>query len=742
MGVSSLRSTSSDWPYQSAITFTQAAAQPWITFSQSELFFRGTVGEATVSTTANCDFSIATSHSWITATLSDDGVIHIAVTANTDYEDWHNEGGTDEWYREGAVYATYNGTTIGTIEIDQAPATITASTETLSFNRNAAKMEIEVTAEAAWTASSAESWIELSPSSGEAGTSLLSVHVTANSTEQNRTGYVVLEIAGETYSLYIQIPITQRGIYGTVAPESLSFVATGGTSTLKIESNTSWQLSSVPSWLTISQVSGSGNAELKVTAADNPSRTERSGTLLLVQEGVSKNITIPVKQSGKIFTVGETVLSFDVKASSQTVDITTDGKWSASTTDNWITLTPSSASGNSTLTVGVSHNTETVERQGSIKVVMGTEVSTINVVQQGLYLTTTINPTISSKGGSLFIYVSSNDTWNARVEKKEVTWLTVSGTGTDEGGTYYAVNVSDNPSVNSRTAAVLIEAAYHPTVRVELTQEARYLRIDATKVSFFAKGGNYDEITIDTDGTYSITCSGTWFSVKQTGNVFVVSATRNTAAEMRTGTITLALTDLKEGTYTIELPVVQTAEGASFLRQDYKEDVSYDEGASSPKGTITGKGYGNDQSWDKGVTPNGTLTIKGYGDDQSWDKGDTPKGTITGKGYGDDLSWDKGNTPKGTITGKGYGDDLSWDKGATPNGTITGKGYGDDQSWDKGETPNATLKVVGYQTEDTHWGTSKFSVTVTGKKDNEPSPGTIGIKGYVEDKDWNDKEEK
>ena len=644
-GIFYLKADVSDWKYESPISVTQAGATPTISLSKSEIEFTGTPNTETVEVTANCSWTASSSADWLTVTQKDN-TITLTVTSN---ESNSNRTATVSVIHSGTTNASKN------ITVRQVPASINASTESLVFNNTASSVNVTINAEASWTASSSASWIEVSPTSGNSGTSTMKVSVSPNTSTSERTGYVNLSIGG---SQRIQIPVSQRGIYVETEQSELSFGAAGGSLNLSVLSNTNWSVSSVPSWITVSPNQGEGDGTVKVTASENPNTANRSGVIHLTQTGLSIDVVVTVSQTGKTFDVNTTVLNFEDKSSTQTINIQTDGTWTASASDSWITISPTTASGNSTLSVSVSENTSDNERSGQVVVVMADKSATINVVQKGKYFTVSNNLlTYTSKGGTIDVSISTNDSWSAKVEDGS-TWLTLSKTS-GTGNVDVKVNASDNASVNSRTATLIFETTHNQKVRVVVTQDARYLRVDTREILFYSKGGTSEAITVSTDGTYKITCSDSWFSVSQSSNTFTVTATENSDKDSRIGSVTIDLSDLKEGTYSLTLTVTQLNYGGSFLRKDYDDDHNWDDMGNST-GSLTITGFGTDKNYDTNTTSGTTLSVSGYQSDKNWDDSSSSGVTVSVTGYSSDKNFDSQTNSSGAISKQEFDTDHNW----------------------------------------------------------------------------------
>jgi formylglycine-generating enzyme required for sulfatase activity len=575
-GIFMVSSTASDWNYDSDVSVSQAAAVPYITASQSALTLTGAAGSATIDVTANCTYSISSSVDWLSVTKSDNSLT-LTATANE-----------SDQYRSGIVILSFSsaaGSASAKVTVTQAPASITASSETLLFENTAGEKQVEVSAEATWTASTSYSWIDVSPAAGAAGTSSLKVSVIPNTSTDERMGYVVLAIGSKQR---IQIPVRQCGIYIETGTLSHDFGAAGETQTLQIRSNTDWQISSLPSWVKVDRDNGSGNAEIQVTAEENPYTTARSGQFVVSQPGLSLQAVVEVRQVGKTFDVAAATLYFGQKSGSQTLDITTDGTWRATTEADWIQIAPSSAKGNSVLSVSVSANDTETERTGEIVITMANASATIAVVQKGKYFTID-NPSLAftSRGGQLAVSLATNVAWTARIEEG-ADWLSVTPASGDSLAEVM-VTAADNPSVLDRTAHVYFDVLGR-SVDLVVTQKGRYLTVDATELLFYAKGGISEVVTVFTDGDFAISASESWFTVTRSGDTFTVTAEENTARESRTGYITLALTDLAEGECSIKLPVRQSCTTGNDVLDNLVNNMVYVAGGTFTMGATSEQG--------------------------------------------------------------------------------------------------------------------------------------------------------
>ncbi|MGN0327717.1 MAG: BACON domain-containing protein [Lachnospira sp.] len=121
----------------------------------------------------------------------------------------------------------------------------------------------------------------------------------------------------------------------------------------------------------------SGYIDLSELNSDNP-----SVILELKLEDFSSDNSLDASQYSLELSVAS--LSFSSKTSTKTFDVTSTDSWVISSLPSWCTATPTSASGNATVSISVSDNKNTDSRNGDL-VITGTKSNlqrTIHIVQE------------------------------------------------------------------------------------------------------------------------------------------------------------------------------------------------------------------------------------------------------------------------------------------------------------------------------------------------------------------------
>ena len=622
-GVFFLKSTDKTFPFSNTYDITQSGAEPYLNIygSNGDVMdsdnlswtASATGGWGTFNMKTNTEVRVESVDSWYSIEFADD-YSSITITVN---ENVSTKERSDVFYIYfgSSTYSYYKA------QIYQYGATVTTQTESLTFDENAGSAQLEITSDASWTAYTYTSWINVTPESGSQGTSQLTVSVTANSGSGDRTGYVYVSIGGTSC---LSIKVVQHGIYVETDVTSVTFASTKDKKTINVKSNGEWTIDGIPSWISITDVnnqsvkSGYGNATLSVTATDNPNTYSRSGTLKFSLKDMSYSASVILTQEAKQFSTETDVVYFEDKASTNAVDITSDASWSAYSNEDWITVSPTSATGNGQLKISVTENISTVERTGSVYVKVGSKEYVITVHQKAKYFTLTSEAfEHSCSGGTSNIEISTNDTWTATVNDN-ASWVKLSSTS-GTGSINVSITTEKNNTAETRTATVDFISGAMQTIRVTITQKGRNLTVNRTSVMFFDKGGESEPIMISADGEYTCEteCVGNWFKLSTvSANEIIVKAEKNTGSDPREGKIVVKLTGLVSGEKIVPIRVFQGAKGIS--KDEYSDDENWDIYKSDGV-SIKVTGYSTDANWNSdSKSPNTSMGKDDFTSDTNW----------------------------------------------------------------------------------------------------------------------------
>ncbi len=582
-----LESADAAWSFRTMLSATQQAATSYITPAVTDLSFKGSGGSQTVNVLSNVSWEPSSSASWAKAEVSTDGK---ALTVSVD------ENPSDV-PRTAIITISSTSGVSSCVNITQEPAGVTGSTETLEFEKDGGTKSISITADAAWGIKTSDSWISVTPSSGSAGSYMLSINVQENNSTSERTGYVFVNIGS---SSKLQIPIVQKGLFIEVKPTSLSFSADAESKQLEINSNTDWSITSLPDWLTASPQSGKNIQTITLKSQINLSASSRSGKIKIEKQGLSLSAVVDVLQEGMNLSVDNNTLQFGANASTQSIVINTIAGWTASCSEGWITLSQTSGTGKSTLSISVEENKGDNSRTGSVKILAGELSQTITITQQGKYFNITeSDKTFTSKGGTLQISFSTNDSWSATVSDN-ASWITLSSkSGT--GDAMISITASDNASMKSRECVVTITPRNGQGAKIGVKQDGRYLTVDTGILTFNSSGGTSDIININTDGTVSLSVTDSWMTIKEiTKSSFTVTISEN-EGKIRRGRVWISMTGLANGE-TYETSIYVEQEGNDINGHEYVDLGLSVYWSSCNLGASTNTGIGDYLNWNDALS--------------------------------------------------------------------------------------------------------------------------------------------
>ncbi len=539
------------------------------------------VSNNSVAVTSNVSWTLTDDQPWLTVTPasgSNNGTLSFtATTANTASAP-----------RTATVTVRATGLPNQTITVTQAGTAVvnslTVSATTLNPTPNQGGMQFTVSSNVSWTVSDDQSWLTVTPASGS-NNGTITLSYTAN-TGATRTGIITVTGGGITRT----VTVNQAGTNATlsVSPTSITLgSAANSNDTFTITSNVAWTATDNQSWLTMNQVSGTGDTTIGIRATSaNTSATSRTATITVIASGVTPQ-TITVTQAGTApitpsLSVSPTSLSVLSSSGSSDVTINSNVSWTAAasqatvTTPAWLTVSPLNGSNNGTISVSRTANTSVTPRTGTITISGGGIVETINVTQSGVLIAPSLavsSDTVTVSAGTTgnsSIRISSNIRWTATASNQ--TWLTISsppsGSGIGDGSLF--LSFSPNTGFANRTATITVTGG-GITRQVTVTQLAiPALSLNpTTRSAKNTDSSSGSTITVTSNlatwtavASQDMATNPPWFTRTSAGTgsgsgTVTYSFTRNTGLFERIGTITVSGGGLTR-TFTLNQSAVDT----------------------------------------------------------------------------------------------------------------------------------------------------------------------------------------
>lgn len=289
--------------------------------------------------------------------------------------------------------------------LDWYVPTLEASPQVLEVGAPAGSVTFDVISNLDWTASESTGWFSLSPTFGT-GNATITVNYDENTSVVPRSGEITLS-APEVPDVIVTVNQIGADNYISISPSNRNVSSAAGTTTFSLEANPgwTWNVTENVSWLSVSPMSGMGNATLTVNYDENESTEPRIGTIEL-PGGVSATVS----QAGAdvILTVTPEEQNVGPEAGSTAFSITSNTLWTIDENAGWLSVSPASGSGNGGFTVNYDENTGVNPRSAGITVSASGSPDIIVMVNQETYMVHEVSLPAGWSGLSSYIVPAEN----------------------------------------------------------------------------------------------------------------------------------------------------------------------------------------------------------------------------------------------------------------------------------------------------------------------------------------------
>lgn len=418
------------------------------------------------------------------------------------------------------------GIKVSTVTVTQDAPNLAVSPTSLTFENTGGERTVTVSSDVDWDKVTAPSWATVSPTSGKAGSTTVTIKVKENESVTERTGTVSFTRNGWTKSA--SVSLRQAAYVPEISTKDLLFERTAGTRTIQINAKGAWSIvpdTTWPDWLTVSPLSGRGAGTITLTVTANNSADERTAKFY-VDFGSNKRETINVKQRGLYLDIESRNFEFNVYGGTSTLSYTTNSAVefsvvtvSSGITNDWVTLDTTK---DNEVKVSVPYFNAARNRSAYILITpTETQLSAIRVpvnqTGRDVVCTTRSISLFYSAGktqtftvtadGACDIAWATQPTW-ASVEVKNV--ISPDTTKGRRGVWEFTVTVDENSSETSRTADLTISLAGLPDgqqrqITIPVYQYGKGIVID--KVDW---GEDHNWNGPGTNPTFNITINNNW----------------------------------------------------------------------------------------------------------------------------------------------------------------------------------------------------------------------------------------
>ena len=326
--------------------------------------------------------------------------------------------------------------------------------------------------------------------------------------------------------IFMFVAVLAFAAYGCRKPVEVSFVtsafeiaAQGGVLETSLESNGEWNINSVPDWITVSPISGTGNATLTLTVLPNSTTETRTCEIKATTKDNTAMLTV-TQAFGVYLNISPESVECGEAGGEFNVAVSSNDSWSVTNLPDWIMCSATSGSGDATITVTVHAIIGDMSSDREANVVIGNEQ-----IQKALHVVQHLDPQISIsvapgqlempyEGGLATLDVMCEGTWTASTI---VDWIALDKTE-GEGDTELTVTVSENPDLTPRQTNIEFISSTGASAVVSVKQEAapdpHFLEVSPVDI-YFSKEGGTQEITIGCDTEWKVDLTSDWLSVSE-----------------------------------------------------------------------------------------------------------------------------------------------------------------------------------------------------------------------------------
>lgn len=406
------------------LNLTQGAQSPqpqyYLNVSPKNYRCGGAGGEFTVEVSSNLDWTVTTPQ-WITCSVtegSNDATVTLTVSP---IEDEKIE------MREADVFfeSSLASDKVHVVQTVDPIMGIEIMPKNLEFVCTGETKIIAVFTEDAWTASMDVDWVTLSQTEGQ-GDAEIRVTLGENPIYEQRQTTVLFTTAGGAQAMLgIRQEASPNPHFLEVSPLEFQFEKEGGEREISVNCDTGWEFDMACDWLSLSQQSGTGNANVVLTAQPNLLTEPRTNAFFIKSGNLYYELSVTQAP-------GDTPLMVEFDADTvfvvytgglQSLSLASNTTWQLQAS-SWITLITSSGEGDAEFDIAVDSNTDPNNRIGFVSAVHnGQEMANIIVVQEGkpnILETDITELDVRPEGGSYEIQVTSNQSWAVNAD---VNWI-------------------------------------------------------------------------------------------------------------------------------------------------------------------------------------------------------------------------------------------------------------------------------------------------------------------------------
>jgi hypothetical protein len=420
---------------------------------------------------------------------------------------------------------------------------IVLSPSSLQFAFYGGEDSVSVTTLGDWSASSEQSWLKVSPLSGNSSQKM-KITVLPNDKDSIRTATVTVTArSAEAQKLFVtQAANVPAFLVVSAAEETISSVA-GSEIEVTVSSNVHWWGTTDGGWLTPDTLHSVGRGTISFTALANEGLAPRSATLTFSAVGVpDQKLTVTQAPKPYLQLMTDTLYIGKEEGSYEFFNLTATIAWKAISNRNWLSIDPGNGIGSQKIRFSVNDN-PLLEKRSALVAFSGEGVDTkhLTVIQVAYDNTLTVSDNTLwlnyGEGNNETVKVFTTKKWTAH---SNADWLTISAENFT-GNALINLNAEPNPTMHERVTTIEVKANDSFSQFITVTQAAGQfnLLVSENQVQFNSRENGSAQIEITSTTNWTVAADQNWLSIDKTtgngnGQLTITVAANATGAE-RTG---------------------------------------------------------------------------------------------------------------------------------------------------------------------------------------------------------------
>ena len=411
---------------------------------------------------------------------------------------------------------------------EDLPQTLSVNPELITCPDAGGDYTVTVTSlEGAWSATTNESWIRVTPTAGEKGTTEIRIKISPNKESAETKGVITFTSGNET----VQLPVTRAAkaapYLRIVSDQALNTPKEGGSYTVQVESNIKWSASSNTGWAKVNKGVSVNNDNITVTVSPATTPEETTATITIAPYGEgeaagTQQVTITRGSTeATSLSVDPTEITAPENGGSFTVNVSSNAKrrvWKTWDMD-WLKFSDAAegdGSGSFSFSIEEATSMDAVsgiltieeDRSDNYKPVV-TQVAVSRAGKAAASLSVSpISITAEYTGGSFPIEIKSNYPWTASLVGARI--FSVSATSGD-GDATMIVTVKPTTEKTEATGSITIRSTFgNEQAKINIRRLGSTLEIkvnvDDLNVPY---GGLFQLVKVEHKYSYSVTSSDT-----------------------------------------------------------------------------------------------------------------------------------------------------------------------------------------------------------------------------------------